>query len=195
MVARPLRWVSPIRVPEHLLRRVQEPATRAHTALDELEPPFLVRVMRTFRTLRQLLCQTTPRLSSRWTHRLPPRLEALEPRGVPAIITFTGAVNSSWHTAGNWDLARVPAAGDDVVSGRNAEDLRHLFATTLTNTDVPEGYVRYLMGHAPGKAALVAYTHLDQLRRRYSAALETEWASLLDAINQRAGVLLRDAGR
>ena len=54
------------------------------------------------------------------------------------------------------------------------KDLRHLFASTLNNASVPEGYVRYLMGHAPGKAALVAYTHLDQLRRHYSAALEQE---------------------
>ncbi len=65
------------------------------------------------------------------------------------------------------------------------KDLRHLFATTLNNAGVPEAYVRYLMGHAPGKAALVAYTHLDQLRRHYSAALEREWEPLLDAINRR----------
>jgi len=32
-----------------------------------------------------------------------------------APITWTGAVDGSWHTAGNWDLARVPEAGDDVV--------------------------------------------------------------------------------
>lgn len=32
-----------------------------------------------------------------------------------APITWTGAVDGSWHTAGNWDLARVPGAGDDVV--------------------------------------------------------------------------------
>ena len=75
------------------------------------------------------------------------------------------------------------------------KDLRHLFATTLNNAGVPEGYVRYLMGHAPGKAAVVAYTHLDQLRRHYSAALEQEWAPLLDAINRRAAVLRRAAGQ
>ena len=75
------------------------------------------------------------------------------------------------------------------------KDLRHLFATTLNNASVPEGYVRYLMGHAPEKAALVAYTHLDQLRMHYSAALEREWAPLLDAIDQRVAVLTRDAIR
>ncbi|MFN8549489.1 MAG: hypothetical protein U0527_16340, partial [Candidatus Eisenbacteria bacterium] len=33
-----------------------------------------------------------------------------------AVITWTaGAGSTSWHTAGNWDLGRVPTAGDDVV--------------------------------------------------------------------------------
>jgi len=33
-----------------------------------------------------------------------------------ATITWTGAGgNNSWHTAANWDLGRVPEAGDDVV--------------------------------------------------------------------------------
>lgn len=75
------------------------------------------------------------------------------------------------------------------------KDLRHLFATTLNNAGMPEGYVRYLMGHAPGKAAIVAYTHLDQLRRHYSAALEREWEPLLDAINRRVVVLRCGTGR
>ncbi len=75
------------------------------------------------------------------------------------------------------------------------KDLRHLFATTLNNAGVPDGYVRYLMGHAPGKAAVVAYTHLDQLRRHYSAAIKQEWAPLLDAINRRAAVLRHGAGQ
>lgn len=87
------------------------------------------------------------------------------------------------------------ADGLEWPAAATLKDLRHLFATTLNNAGVPEGYVRYLMGHAPGKAALVAYTHLDQLRRHYAAALETEWAPLLDAINQRVAVLSRGAGR
>ena len=32
-----------------------------------------------------------------------------------APITWTGAVDGSWHTPGNWDLDRVPGPGDDVV--------------------------------------------------------------------------------
>lgn len=69
------------------------------------------------------------------------------------------------------------------------KDLRHLFATTLNNAGVPNGYVRYLMAHAPGKAALIAYTHLDQLRRHYSAALQQKRRALLEIINQRAAAL------
>lgn len=75
------------------------------------------------------------------------------------------------------------------------KDLRHLFTTTLTNAGVPEDYIRYLMGHTPGKAAVVAHTHLDQLYRHYSAARKQEWAPLLDAINQRVAILRRGVGQ
>jgi hypothetical protein len=71
------------------------------------------------------------------------------------------------------------------------KDLRHLFATTLGNTPMPEGYRRYLMGQAPGNAAVVAYTHLNELRRHYAEALRREWVPLLAAINRR----LDDLGR
>ncbi|QDU21806.1 site-specific integrase [Urbifossiella limnaea] len=71
-------------------------------------------------------------------------------------------------------------------SAATLKDLRHLFATTLNNAGVPEGYVRYFLSHAPGKAAVVAYTHLGQLRRRSSAVLEREQAPLLDAVDRRA---------
>jgi hypothetical protein len=65
------------------------------------------------------------------------------------------------------------------------KDLRHLFATTLGNSGMPEGYRRYLMGQAPGQAAVVAYTHLNQLREQYIEAVRREWTSLIEAINQR----------
>ena len=106
-----------------------------------------------------------------------------------------------FRDAGGLDYDHVQGEFAKVANGlgwsaaATLKDLRHLFATTLNNAGVPEGYVRYLMGHAPGKAALVAYTHLDQLRRHYSAALEQEWAPLLDAINHRAVVLRRGTGR
>jgi len=70
------------------------------------------------------------------------------------------------------------------------KDLRHLFATTLGNAAMPEGYRRYLLGHAPGKAAVVAYSHLNELRRHYVEAVRREWTPLLDAINLR----LREVG-
>lgn len=65
------------------------------------------------------------------------------------------------------------------------KDLRHLFATTLGNSAMPEGYRRYLMGQAPGRAAIVAYTHLNDLKRHYAEAIQQEWQPLIEAINRR----------
>jgi hypothetical protein len=42
-------------------------------------------------------------------------LEALEDRILPATITWNNASGGSWSIPGNWDLNRLPAAGDDVV--------------------------------------------------------------------------------
>lgn len=72
-------------------------------------------------------------------------------------------------------------------SAATLKDLRHLFATTLGNTAMPEAYRRYLMGHAPGKAAVMAYTHLNRLREHYRQAVGGEWAPLVDAIRERLG--------
>jgi hypothetical protein len=69
------------------------------------------------------------------------------------------------------------------------KDLRHLFATTLGNSGMPEGYRRYLMGQAPGRTAVVAYTHLNQLREQYTDAVRREWTPLVEAINHRLGRL------
>jgi len=41
--------------------------------------------------------------------------EQFEDRVVPATITWTNAAGGSWQTAANWDLGRLPIAGDDVV--------------------------------------------------------------------------------
>lgn len=43
------------------------------------------------------------------------RFEHLEDRIQPATITWTNPAGGSWHSPGNWDLNRVPAAGDSVV--------------------------------------------------------------------------------
>jgi hypothetical protein len=69
------------------------------------------------------------------------------------------------------------------------KDLRHLFATTMNNAAMPESFRRYLMGQAPGRAAIVAYTHLHELKRHYAEALHKEWPDLVAAINCRVAEL------
>jgi integrase len=69
------------------------------------------------------------------------------------------------------------------------KDFRHLFCTGLENAGVPEHYRRYLMGHAPGRAAIASYTHLNRLREKYEDALRREWPGLLDVVARRAGKL------
>ena len=69
------------------------------------------------------------------------------------------------------------------------KDFRHLFCTMLGDAALPEGYVRYLMGHAPGKAAVVAYTHLAELPRHYAAAVRREWSPLVEAVLERLETL------
>jgi integrase len=70
-------------------------------------------------------------------------------------------------------------------AGATLKDFRHLFCTMLGNAAMPEGYRRYLMGHAPGKAAAVAYTHLNQLREQFAAVVRREWLPLVEAVNRR----------
>lgn len=48
-------------------------------------------------------------------------------------ITWTGnAGSNSWHTPGNWDLNRVPTAGDDVVIPNMTPDVTVTFSTGNT---------------------------------------------------------------
>ncbi len=70
-----------------------------------------------------------------------------------------------------------------------AKDFRHLFATSLENASVPESYRRYLMGHAPGRAAIVTYTHLNKLREHFMRAVDSEFSPLVDAIHRRTAEL------
>lgn len=62
------------------------------------------------------------------------------------------------------------------------KDFRHYFATSLENVGCPESYRRFFMGHAPGKAAIVRYTHLTDLERQYRRLLDTDWRPIVDAI-------------
>src|SRR5262249_50000721 len=69
------------------------------------------------------------------------------------------------------------------------KDMRHLFATTMNNAAMPEGFRRYLMGQTPGRAAIVAYTHLHELKRHYEEAMHKEWSVLVAAIQRRVAEL------
>jgi hypothetical protein len=72
------------------------------------------------------------------------------------------------------------------------KDFRHLFATTLGNTLMPEPYKQYLLGQSSGKAAILAYTHLNQLRQQFADAINREWPSLLQTINQRVDYVTKN---
>ncbi len=72
------------------------------------------------------------------------------------------------------------------------KDLRHLFSTCLENAGVPEFYRRYLMGHSPGRAPIVSYTHLDAISKHFQRALDSELAPCVRAIEQR-GIELQSA--
>jgi integrase len=70
-------------------------------------------------------------------------------------------------------------------AGATLKDFRHLFASTLESAGMPEYYRRYLMGHAPGRAAIVTYTHLSDLREHYEEAIHRRLGSLVEATSQR----------
>jgi hypothetical protein len=69
------------------------------------------------------------------------------------------------------------------------KDFRHLFCTMMASACLPEVYRRYLMGHAPERAAIAAYTHLSDLPRHYAEALRREGTPLIDAILERVRAL------
>jgi hypothetical protein len=54
---------------------------------------------------------------------------------------------------------------------------------------MPEAYRRYLLGQAPARAAVSAYTHLNELARHYTEAVRREWRPLVEAILCRLSVL------
>jgi hypothetical protein len=71
------------------------------------------------------------------------------------------------------------------------KDFRHLFCTCLQHAGMPELYRRYLMGHAFGKAPIVAYSHLteDKIDEHFQRALATELGPVAAAIDRRAAEL------
>lgn len=60
----------------------------------------------------------------------------------------------------------------------------------MNNAAMPESFRRYLMDQAPGRAAIVAYTHLHELKRHYAEAVRREWTPLVAAINRRVTELV-----
>lgn len=62
------------------------------------------------------------------------------------------------------------------------KDFRHLFATCMQNAGMPDRYIRYLMGHAQGKEAMINYAHLNQIREHYEKALQSQMAPLVKCI-------------
>lgn len=74
------------------------------------------------------------------------------------------------------------------------KDFRHLFATSLENAGVPESYRRFFMGHAPGREAIVGYTHLNRIREHFLSAVQREYKPVAAAIEHRATELGIPAG-
>lgn len=65
------------------------------------------------------------------------------------------------------------------------KDFRHLFSTSMQNGGMPEFYRRYLMGQSPGRAAIVSYTHLNELRERYEEAVQRKFKPLVEVTIRR----------
>ena len=66
------------------------------------------------------------------------------------------------------------------------KDFRHLVATSLENAGMPEHYRRFILGQSPGRAAIVTYTHLNEVRQKFTAAVQQTLGPIVDAIDRRA---------
>jgi integrase len=66
------------------------------------------------------------------------------------------------------------------------KDFRHLVATCLENAGMPEHYRKFLLGQSPGRAAIVVYTHLNEIRQRFEEAVGKTLYPLVNVIDQRA---------
>lgn len=65
------------------------------------------------------------------------------------------------------------------------KDFRHLFATTLASSGMAESYRKYLMGHAPSRDAIVAYTHVSDLSTQFHLFCQAAWKPLVQAVEMR----------
>jgi hypothetical protein len=73
-----------------------------------------------FAMLPRSLFRRPLRRKSAPPHRFRPGVECLEAREVPAVITWLGGYSNMFGQPLNWDLGRVPQAGDDVIFGASA---------------------------------------------------------------------------
>ncbi|MBI3860968.1 MAG: hypothetical protein HY290_03650 [Planctomycetia bacterium] len=69
------------------------------------------------------------------------------------------------------------------------KDFRHLFSTLMQNAGMPEFYRRYLMGHSPSRAAISAYSHLNDLQAHYRRAVDHVFQPLVEAVSRRTDEL------
>jgi integrase len=98
-----------------------------------------------------------------------------------AVLRDAGATNYDAIQREFRRIARVlgwPAAA-------TLKGFRHLFSTALANGGIPAHERQYLMGHAPRREAIVAYTHLDKLIEHYRRAVEAEPGAPLAALRRR----------
>jgi integrase len=65
------------------------------------------------------------------------------------------------------------------------KDFRHLFSTCMSNGGVPEHERQFLMGHSPGKATILRYTHLNQLRQHYERAVNEQMLPIINVLADR----------
>jgi integrase len=96
------------------------------------------------------------------------------------------------HAAGGIGYDHILAEFNKVARGlrwpraATIKDFRHLFATCLENAGVPEHYRKFLMGQSPGRAAIVTYTHLNEIRQRFNEAVQKTLGPLVAAIERRS---------
>ena len=93
---------------------------------------------------------------------------------------------------GNADKVRELSdllTGAEVRGAPEGFDVDETGSTLMQNAGLPEYYRRYLMGHSPGRAAIVSYTHLNELRDHYESAAEKRLAPIVAAIQSRLSIL------
>ncbi|MCA9252016.1 MAG: hypothetical protein R3E58_02865 [Phycisphaerae bacterium] len=62
------------------------------------------------------------------------------------------------------------------------KDFRHLFASVLSDSGIPEPERRYLLGHAPSRDAITRYTHLFNLSEHYIGMVESHWSEVIEVL-------------